>query len=174
MSRHYSSDHYTMYMNLGFHADDTTCTVDKCDFGSRYSALVMVRNDLFDDLADKDTVALGLGMLADAAEYDPDTFEVGYIEEEGWYEPPTFCWSDPSCSDPGDGDTTSAKVTVDMNEEGVVEYINSLIEALDESDAEWDSAEQEAAVKAFYEKLKPRLAEEIMKALDSVDGDDLI
>lgn len=33
--------------------------------------------------------------------------EIGTVKVDGWYEAPTICWSDPSCSDPGDGDSSA-------------------------------------------------------------------
>jgi hypothetical protein len=36
--------------------------------------------------------------------------EIGETDIQGWYEPPTICWSDPSCSDPGDGEITAIEV----------------------------------------------------------------
>lgn len=33
--------------------------------------------------------------------------EIGTVKVDGWYEAPTICWSDPSCSDPGDGESTA-------------------------------------------------------------------
>lgn len=170
MSRHYSSEQFTMYLTFGFHAEESTCTVTKNERNSYYTAKVLVKNDLFDDLADKATVETGLDAVAEASGNDYDNFEVGYVEEEGWYESPTICWSDPSCSDPGDGDTTALKVTVDMNADSLAEYLDDLIAGM----AEWADEEQVNAVKAFGETLKQRLAKEIMKALNSVDGDDLI
>lgn len=170
MSRHYSSEQVTMYLTFGFHAEESACTVTKNEHNSYYTAEVLVKNDLFDDLADKDTVETGLDAMAEASGNDYDNFAVGYVDEEGWYEPPTICWSDPSCSDPGDGDTTALKVTVDMNADSLAQYIDGLIADMEE----WADEEQVNAVKALGEKLKQRLAEEIMKALDSVDGTDLL
>lgn len=41
-----------------------------------------------------------------------DKGDAGEVTVNGWYEAPRFCWSDPSCSDAGDGDVTSMMVSL--------------------------------------------------------------
>ncbi len=62
-----------------------------------------------------------------------DRGDAGHVEVSGWYEAPSICWSDPSCSDAGDGDVTGVRVKLadgleDMFRANLEEYFKDISE----------------------------------------------
>lgn len=167
--RDYWEENRTTYLKVAFQAEDTSCDVDR-ESDDTYTVTVNLKNTLFDSLADAATVTAAIDFLGNAFDSDDEPTEIGYVEESGWYEAPTICWSDPSCSDPGDGDTTSARLTVDADED----TIGSTFDYYTESIEDWESDEQKAAVLAFYEKMKPVFVAAVLEALNKLDGDDVL
>lgn len=167
--RSYWEENRTAYLKIAFQADDTACDVSR-ESDDTYTVTVNLKNTLFDGLADEATVTAAIDLLGNAFDCDDEPSEIGYVEEAGWYEAPTICWSDPSCSDPGDGDTTSARLTVDADEDTVGSFFDYFTEAIED----WESDEQKAAVLAFYEKMKPVFVAAVLEALNKLDGDDVL
>lgn len=131
----------------------------------------------------KEIVADALRWLA---LFDPGDF--GHVEVSSWYEAPSICWSDPSCSDAGDGDVTSALVELDegledMFREDLKEYFKgkSELEYDQLKDMDMDAVIERcrivcgadkhwsASAKKVLTKLPKFLAEELYSALDGTD-----
>ena len=133
--------------------------------------------------ATKDIVAGLLGWLAQG-----DKGEAGSVEVNGWYEAPTICWSDPSCSDAGDGDITSAIVTLDKGledtfREDIDLYFRDIsgldAEALKDMDIDaiiekcrevkGENKNWNASAKKVYTRFPKLLADELYSELDGED-----
>ena len=133
--------------------------------------------------ATKDIVAGLLGWLAQG-----DKGEAGSVEVSGWYEAPIICWSDPSCSDAGDGDITSAVVTLDKGlEDAFRNDIESYFSDISELDADklkdmdidaiieqcrvvkGENKNWNASAKKVYNRFPKLLAEELYSELDGKD-----
>lgn len=167
--RTYWEENRSALLKLAFQEDDTACNVDR-ESDDTYTVTVNLKNTLFDGLADAATVATALDLLGIAFDNDDEPAEIGQVEEQGWYEAPSICWSDPSCSDPGDGDTTSAVLTIDADEDTV----GSVFDYSTEANEDWESDEEKAAVLALYEKMRPVFVAAVLEALNKIDGDDVL
>ena len=167
--RDYWEEKRTALLKLAFQKEDTSCDVSR-ESDDTYTVTVNLKNTLFDGLADAATVTTAIDLLGNAFDNDDEPAEMGYVEEGGWYEAPSICWSDPSCSDPGDGDTTSARLTVDIDED----LVGSVFDYAAEANEDWESDEQKANVLAFYEKMKPVFVAAVLEALNKLDGDDVL
>ena len=108
--RQFTSEDYTLYLNFveGFDAKATLVSTE-CDGSSDGYVNVQFNDELLERYKPYGTVEELKAVLNDLSyllgEYD--RAEIGTVKVRGWYEPPTICWSDPSCSDPGDGESTS-------------------------------------------------------------------
>jgi hypothetical protein len=118
-----------------------------------------------------------------------DRIEAGTIAIDGWYTEPTYCWSDPSCSDAGDGDVDSLTLSVDAD--GLVEALTDelrewLGDILKDSDEDLgklsndelaikareklnESNEWLNAVKNIINNLPQVIADELVSELDEAD-----
>ena len=131
----------------------------------------------------RDIVAGLLGWLAQG-----DTGDAGSVEVNGWYEAPTICWSDPSCSDPGDGDTTSAIVSlaggledsirtdIDLYFKDISELDDEVLKTMDIDaiiekcrEVKGENKNWNASAKKVYNKFPKLLAEELYSELDGKD-----
>lgn len=132
------------------------------------------------------TKSIVVGLLGWLAQGDKD--EAGSVELNGWYESPTICWSDPSCSDAGDGDITSAIVSLDKGLEDafradIERYFNDISEldadTLKDMDIDaiieqcrvvkGENKNWNASAKKVYNKFPKLLAEELYAELDGKD-----
>ena len=133
--------------------------------------------------ATRDIVTGMLGWLAQG-----DRGDAGSVEVNGWYEAPTYCWSDPSCSDAGDGDITSAIVSLDAGlEDSFREDIDLYFKDISGLDAEalktmdidaiiekcrevkGENKNWNISTKKVYNKFPKLLAEELYSELDGKD-----
>lgn len=127
--REYTSDNYTLYLKFveGFDANATLVSTD-CDGSSDGYVNIQFNDKLLERYKSYGTVDELKAVLNDLSYMlgEDEGAEIGTVKVRGWYEPPTICWSDPSCSDPGDGDSTATADLVSADD--IYEAIKATIE----------------------------------------------
>ena len=108
--REYTSDDYTLYLKFVEEFDGKAALLSTdCDGCGDGYVNVHFNDELLERYKPYGTEEELKAVLTDLSyllgEYD--CAEIGTLNVRGWYEPPTICWSDPSCSDPGDGESTA-------------------------------------------------------------------
>lgn len=147
-------------------------TTDKTDLGCWYTEtdrddyVVVIRNgkDLREHCQQFGTAEVVDSFLPKLLKglSDFGKMDAGSVEENGWYEPPRICWSDPSCSDPGDGGITSAIAKVDK---GIMDSITTDF-------AEVDMVPTDEELELWH-KCKDSLAQFFTDIFNKVDGSDI-
>ena len=166
--REYTSENDTLYLQFveGFDATAQLLSTDRdCD-GDGY-VNVQFNDELLARYSEYGTVDELKAVLEDLSyvlgEYD--RAEIGTVKVRGWYEPPTICWSDPSCSDPGDGDSTATADLVSADD--IYEAIKATLE---NAIIEVFEANNKAHEK--YNREQPQSVEYMLaKYLEGVDDD---
>jgi hypothetical protein len=126
--REYTHEENTLYLKFveGFDAKASLVSAE-CDGGDGY-VNVQFNDELLERYKPYGTEEELKAVLTDLSSLlgECECAEIGTVEVNGWYEAPTICWSDPSCSDPGDGDSTA---TADLvSADGIYEAIKATLE----------------------------------------------
>lgn len=169
--REYTSDDYTMYLKFVEEFDGkATLLSTECDGCGDGYVNVHFNDELLERYKSYGTVEELKAILTDLSyvlgEYD--CAEIGTVRVRGWYEPPTICWSDPSCSDPGDGESTATADLVSADD--LYEAIKATLE-----NAVIDAFEANNKAHEKYNREQPQSVEYMLaKYLEGVESEDNI
>lgn len=102
-----------------------------------------------------------------------DAYKGGKVYEDGWYEPPHFCYSDPAAACDSDGGITEAKVDTDNFDDLCETFVTAITEAIkgmdDDTDNDWVTAEEADTLRVCKHSIAAWLADEVLK----FDGKDI-
>lgn len=134
--REYTHETNTLYLKFaeGFDAKASLVNAewdgDDGYVNVKFNDELLERYKTYGTEAELKAVLTDLSSLLGECECD----EIGTVKVDGWYEAPTICWSDPSCSDPGDGESTATAdlVSADDLYEAIKETLeNAVIDAFE-------------------------------------------
>ena len=169
--REFTSDDYTLYLRFVEAFDAKAKLVStECDGDSDGYVDITFNDELLERYQPYGTVEEVKAALADLSyvlgEYE--CAEIGTVKVRGWYEPPTICWSDPSCSDPGDGESTA---TLDLvSADDLYEVIKATLE-----NAVIEVFEANNKAHEKYNREQPQSVEYMLaKYLEGVEDDNNI
>ncbi len=92
--------------------------------------------ELFSGYGRPETVGYVLDWLMKCMDETCETYEVGKVTENGWSTPPHYNFADPAAAYPGDGETTSAEVTLYGGiEDGMAEDVRYALCEMADDDA---------------------------------------
>ena len=172
MSRHYTTNTNTLYLRFVEKYNENVSLINTdCDGSEDGFIEIRFSNDLLERYKSYGTEDELKAILEDVSVLlgECEWLEIGSVKAEGWYEPPHYCWSDPSCSDPGDGETTS--VTADLC--SADDIYDAIKETLDEAIIYAFEAENLDHEK--YNKDNPQSTEYMLqKYLEGIDMADTI
>lgn len=100
--------------------------------------------------------------------YDDEPYEVGTVHEEGWTEPPHYCYSDPAAAYDGDGGIYEATVDTDYFEDLVETFDIALTEAIKGIENALTAEEADT-----LQVCKPYIAEWLADEVLQFDGSDI-
>lgn len=165
------SEKCTLYVAYGFTNEQSSCSIDKNTHNDSYTVKVWVSLDELKDCGDGKLFDEAINRLEESFEYT-DPGEVGYVTEEGWYEPPHYCYSDPAAACDADGETTSAEVSIDADEQSIRDDLSYAVDGIDK----WEEITQEDYDKmmAIVEKIADKMAPIVYAVLCKQDGEDLL
>lgn len=165
------SEKCTLYVAYGFTNEESSCSIDKNTHNDSYTVKVNVSLDELKDCGDGKLFDEAIDALEDSFEYG-DAAEVGTVTEGGWYEPPHYCYSDPAAACDADGETTSAVVSIDTDEQSIKDDLSYMVDAIDK----WEEITQDDYDKmiAIAKKIVDKMASVVYAILCKQDGDDLI
>ena len=165
------SEKCTLYVAYGFTNEESSCSIDKNTHNDSYTVKVNVSLDELKDCGDGKLFDEAINRLEDSFEYG-DAAEVGTVTEGGWYEPPHYCYSDPAAACDADGETTSAVVSIDTDEQSIKDDLSYMVDAIDK----WEEITQDDYDKmiAIAKKIVDKMASVVYAILCKQDGDDLI
>lgn len=168
--REYTCEDYTLYLRFVEEFDGkATLLSTECDGSSDGYVDVHFNDELLARYQPYGTVEELKAALTDLSyvlgEYD--CAEIGTVRVRGWYEAPTICWSDPSCSDPGDGESTATADLVSADD--IYEAIKATLE-----NAVIEVFEANNKAHEKYNREQPQSVEYMLeKYLEGVEDDNI-
>lgn len=165
------SEKCTLDIAYGFTNEQSSCSIDKNSHNDHYTVKVNVSLDEVKDCGDGKLFDEAINSLESSFEY-VDPGEVGFVTENGWYEPPHYCYSDPAAATDADGETTSAVVSIDTDEQSIRDDLSYAVDGIDK----WEEITQEDYDKmmAIVEKIVDKMASVVYTILSKQDGEDII